>query len=81
MTANNSPTVQSPTICSGSQLNIPLQERLLPVGPHSREINMIVEKVKHALGITCHQQTPSMQITNVKIQESINHHQKLSFRH
>lgn len=55
----NSPHLQSLNIqtCSGSQLNIPLQERLLPVGPHSREINMIVEKVKHVLGFTCPQPT------------------------
>ncbi|XP_065166264.1 protein unc-79 homolog isoform X3 [Atheta coriaria] len=34
-----------------SQLEIPSQERLLPIGQHNKDINQLVDKVRQALGI------------------------------
>lgn len=34
-----------------SQLEIPNQERLLPIGQHNKDIYQFVDKVKHALGL------------------------------
>lgn len=34
-----------------SQLEIPSQERLLPIGQHSKDISQFVDKVRQALGI------------------------------
>lgn len=34
-----------------SQLEIPSQERLLPIGQHTKDISQLVDKVRQALGI------------------------------
>lgn len=44
---NYSPDLISPEV----DLNIPAQERLLPVGTQSKEIGQLVERVKKVLGI------------------------------
>ncbi|XP_031336357.1 protein unc-79 homolog [Photinus pyralis] len=43
-------SVFSPSI--ESQLEIPRQERLLPIGQHNREISQLIDKVQQALGIS-----------------------------
>lgn len=37
------------------QLEIPCQERLLPIGQHNKDISQFVDKVKQALGLNIHQ--------------------------
>lgn len=36
------------------QLEIPCQERLLPIGQHNKDISQFVDKVKQALGLNMH---------------------------
>lgn len=47
----DSPTgnMASPTL--DSQLEIPSQERLLPIGQHNKDISQLVDKVRQALGL------------------------------
>lgn len=47
----DSPPANITTANINSQLEIPLQERLLPIGSHGKDINQLVDKVKHALGL------------------------------
>lgn len=49
-----------------SQLEIPRQERLLPIGQHSKDVTQLIDKVRQALGIDV--QIPKV-IENQKKQE------------
>lgn len=51
-----------------SQLEIPSQERLLPIGQHNKDISQLVDKVRQALGINAE----TMKMDNKKAEKCQN---------
>lgn len=66
---SESPVVkEDPSKNLESQLEIPSQERLLPIGQHNKDISQLVDKVRQALGINAE----SMKMDNKKAEKSQN---------
>lgn len=61
-----------------SQLEIPCQERLLPIGQHNKDISQFVDKVKQALGLNMQIQKVEIPKTNDQRKKD-DHHQSSSY--
>lgn len=59
-----------------SQLEIPSQERLLPIGQHNKDISQLVDKVRQALGINAE----LVKMDNRKIEKSQNNWRDQQFQ-
>lgn len=61
-----------------SQLEIPCQERLLPIGQHNKDISQFVDKVKQALGLNMQIQKVEVPRPNDQLKKD-DHHQSSSY--